>query len=102
MKERIETLDTFPLGMLNAALDEIERNGATVAQAIDLAVKKTELGVQPGLTINFMRYNNLGAASALVEGVRMQTNALTASQFSITCCPSMDKRLRPMLISPKV
>src|SRR5665811_2138776 len=33
------------------------------------AVKKTELGVQPGLTINFMRYNNLGAASQLVEGV---------------------------------
>jgi N4-gp56 family major capsid protein len=48
------------------------------------AVKKTELGVQPGLTINFMRYNNLGAANQLVEGVRMETNALTASQFSIT------------------
>ncbi len=48
------------------------------------AVKKTELGVQPGLTINFMRYNNLGAASQLVEGVRLETNALTASQFSIT------------------
>lgn len=48
------------------------------------AVKKTELGVQPGLTINFMRYNNLGDASQLVEGVRMETNALTASQFSIT------------------
>lgn len=48
------------------------------------AVKKTELGVQPGLTINFMRYNNLGSASQLVEGVRMETNALTASQFSIT------------------
>jgi N4-gp56 family major capsid protein len=48
------------------------------------AVKKTELGVQPGLTIHFMRYNNLGAASQLVEGVRMQTNALTASQFDIT------------------
>jgi N4-gp56 family major capsid protein len=48
------------------------------------AVKKTELGVAPGLTINFMRYNNLGFASALVEGVRMQTNALTAQQFSIT------------------
>lgn len=31
-----------------------------------------------------MRYNNLGAASQLVEGVRMTTNALTASQFSIT------------------
>lgn len=48
------------------------------------AVKKTELGVQPGLTINFMRYNNLGDASQLVEGVRMQTVALTASQYSIT------------------
>jgi N4-gp56 family major capsid protein len=48
------------------------------------AVKKTELGVAPGLQINFLRYNNLGYASALVEGVRMQTNALTAQQFSIT------------------
>ena len=48
------------------------------------AVKKTELGVMPGLTINFMRYNNLGPAAQLVEGVRMQTNALTASQFQIT------------------
>jgi N4-gp56 family major capsid protein len=48
------------------------------------AVKKTELGVAPGLQINFMRYNNLGAANALVEGVRMSTSALTAQQFSIT------------------
>jgi N4-gp56 family major capsid protein len=48
------------------------------------AVKKTELGVAPGLQINFMRYNNLGAAAPLTEGVRMTTNALTASQFSIT------------------
>lgn len=48
------------------------------------AVKKTELGVQPGLTINFMRYNNLGSATQLVEGVRMQTNALSASQYQIT------------------
>jgi len=48
------------------------------------AVKKTELGVAPGLQINFMRYNNLGFAAPLVEGVRMTTNALTAQQFSIT------------------
>jgi N4-gp56 family major capsid protein len=31
-----------------------------------------------------MRYNNLGFAQPLVEGVRMTTNALTAQQFSIT------------------
>jgi N4-gp56 family major capsid protein len=48
------------------------------------AVKKTELGVQPGLQVNFTRYQNLGKASQLVEGVRMQTAALTANQFSIT------------------
>ena len=42
------------------------------------AVKKTELGVAPGLTINFMRYNNLGNAAPLTEGVRLTTNALTA------------------------
>lgn len=48
------------------------------------AVKKTELGVMPGLTVNFMRYNNLGDASQLVEGVRMETRSLSASQFPIT------------------
>lgn len=51
------------------------------------AVKKTELGVQPGLTINFMRYNNLAVGStgsALVEGIRMEPIALSASQIQIT------------------
>lgn len=51
------------------------------------AVKKTELGVQPGLTINFMRYNNLevdSTGSELVEGVRMEPVALSASQIQIT------------------
>jgi len=48
------------------------------------AVKKTELGVTPGLTIHFMRYNNLAPASQLVEGIAMQTAALTASQFDIS------------------
>jgi N4-gp56 family major capsid protein len=48
------------------------------------AVKKTELGITPGLSVNFMRYNNLGPATPLVEGIRLTTNALTASQFSIT------------------
>lgn len=48
------------------------------------AVKKTELAVAPGQTVQFMRYNNLPSAGQLVEGVRMQTVALTASQYSIT------------------
>lgn len=48
------------------------------------AIKKTELNQAPGTTINFMRYNNLPQASQLVEGTRMETVPLTASQFSIT------------------
>jgi N4-gp56 family major capsid protein len=49
------------------------------------AVKKTELGVAPGLQINFMRYLNMTPPTApLVEGVRMQTKSLTAEQIQIT------------------
>lgn len=52
------------------------------------AVKKTELGVMPGLTINFMRYSNLStdqaAGATLTEGVRMEPVALSASQIQIT------------------
>ena len=49
------------------------------------AVKKTELGTMPGLSVNFMRYNNLPMPSGpLIEGVRMKTHAISANQYSIT------------------
>jgi N4-gp56 family major capsid protein len=49
------------------------------------AVKKTELGTMPGLTVNFMRYNNLPIpAGPLLEGVRMKTYAISANQYAIT------------------
>jgi len=49
------------------------------------AVKKTELGVAPGLRVNFLRYKNFDVvATPLTEGVRMTTNALTAEQIAIT------------------
>jgi N4-gp56 family major capsid protein len=52
------------------------------------AVKKTELGVMPGLTVNFMKYNNLevneDAGAELTEGVRLTTDALSAFQYRIT------------------
>jgi N4-gp56 family major capsid protein len=49
------------------------------------AVKKTELGTMPGLTVNFMRYNNLPVpAGPLLEGIRMKTHAITANQYAIT------------------
>lgn len=49
------------------------------------AVKKTELGVAPGLTIHFMRYFNMTPPTApLTEGVRMTTKSLSAEQITIT------------------
>jgi N4-gp56 family major capsid protein len=49
------------------------------------AVKKTELGVAPGLTIHFMRYYNMTPPTApLTEGVRMTTKSLSAEQITIT------------------
>ena len=52
------------------------------------AVKKTELGVMPGLTVNFMKYNNLPVdednGAVLTEGIRMTTSALSAFQYRIT------------------
>jgi N4-gp56 family major capsid protein len=52
------------------------------------AVKKTELGVTPGLTVAFMKYNNLDVdavnGAALTEGIRMTTSALSAFQYKIT------------------
>lgn len=49
------------------------------------AVKKTELGVSPGLRVNFLRYKNFAVdPTPLTEGVRMTTNALTAEQIAIT------------------
>jgi len=51
------------------------------------AVKKTELGVTPGLTVAFLKYNNLDVDSvngaALTEGIRMTTSALSAFQYKI-------------------
>ena len=49
------------------------------------AVKKTELGVAPGLRVNFLRYKNFAIdPTPLTEGVRMVASALTAEQIAIT------------------
>lgn len=47
-------------------------------------VKKTELSTTPGMQVNFMRYRSLEGARQLVEGVRMETHALSAEMITIT------------------
>ena len=57
--------------------EEILFQAMPILRFEQFAVKKTELGVTPGLTMNFMKYNNLDVDSvngaALTEGVRMTT-----------------------------
>jgi N4-gp56 family major capsid protein len=48
------------------------------------STKKTELGVQPGRTIQIPRYGNIKRGGRLTEGVRLQTRSMSMSQQSIT------------------
>ena len=63
---------------------EIEFQAQPIMRWAQFARVKTELGVQPGLTINMMTYNNLAKGGPLTEGVRMQTTTLSSTMKSIT------------------
>lgn len=63
---------------------EIEFKAMPIMKFLQFAKQKTELGVQPGLTIQMMTYNNLKKGGALTEGVRLQTQTLSSSMKSIS------------------
>lgn len=63
---------------------EIEFQALPIMRFAQFAKLKTELNVQPGLTIQMMTYNNLAKGGALTEGTRMTTQALSSSMKSIT------------------
>lgn len=63
---------------------EIEFKALPVMRFAQFATEKTELGVQPGLTINMLTYENLKLGGKLTELVSMQTQALSGSLKSIT------------------
>lgn len=46
--------------------------------------KKTELGTQPGRTINMQKYGSIKRGGKLVEAVRMQTQGMSLSTQSVT------------------
>lgn len=48
------------------------------------ATVREELGVEPGLTIQMLTYDNLKMGGKLTEGVRMKTQALSSSMKQIT------------------
>lgn len=62
---------------------EIEFSAMPIMKFVQFAKVKTELGTQPGLSIQMMTYNNLAKGGKLQEGVRMQTQALSSSMKEI-------------------
>lgn len=48
------------------------------------STKKTELGVQPGRTIQLPKYGSIKRGGRLQEGVRLQTRGMSMSQASLT------------------
>lgn len=63
---------------------EIEFKAMPIMLFLQFAKQKTELGVQPGLQIQMMTYNNLKRGGALVEGNRMAPQGLSSSMKSIS------------------
>lgn len=63
---------------------EIEFKAMPIMRFVQFAKVKTELGTQPGLTIQMMTYNNLKKGGVLAEGVRMTPQSLSSTMKSIT------------------
>ena len=63
---------------------EIEFKALPNMRFMQFAQVKTELGIEPGLTISMLVYNNLALGGALEELKNMTTQALSGSTKSIT------------------
>ena len=63
---------------------EIQFKAMPNMRFFQFASVKTELGVQPGLTISMMTYDNLALGGTLTEGVPMVGKSLSSSMKSIT------------------
>lgn len=63
---------------------EIEFKALPVMRFSQFATQKTELGVEPGLTISMLTYDNLKMGGALQEMKNMSTQALSGSMKQIT------------------
>lgn len=63
---------------------EIEFKALPLMRFSQFATVKTELGVEPGLTISMLTYNNLKLGGKLTELTNMTTQALSGSMKQIT------------------
>lgn len=63
---------------------EIEFKALPIMRFSQFATQKTELGVEPGLTISMLTYDNLKLGGSLEEMQNMSTQALSGSMKQIT------------------
>ena len=63
---------------------EIEFKALPIMRFSQFATQKTELGIEPGLTISMLTYDNLKLGGALQEMQNMSTQALSGSMKQIT------------------
>ena len=63
---------------------EIEFKALPNMRFLQFATVKTELGVEPGLTISMLTYDNLTLGGALTEMTKLETQALSGSTKQIT------------------
>lgn len=63
---------------------ELEFKALPIMKFLQFTTIKEELGVEPGLEIKMLRFNNLAKGGVLTEGVRMTTQAMSTSMVSIT------------------
>ena len=62
---------------------EIEFKAMPDMRFFQFATMKTELGVEPGLSIKMMTYDNIQKGGKLTEGVRMEGKAMSSSMKEI-------------------
>lgn len=74
----------FSDGVRTVYSKEIEFKALPVMRFSQFATQKTELGVEPGLTISMLTYDNLKLGGSLQEMQNMSTQALSGSMKQIT------------------
>lgn len=78
------TATKFTDGVRMVYSKEIEFKALPNMRFFQFATVKTELGVEPGLTISMLTYDNLTLGGALTENTDMTTQALSGSTKQIT------------------